>query len=354
MYINIFVGPYPDCRRCNYTKGQVWFPDPKNCHLYYICDKIDRMDGSWYFRVYHPTCGQLFWDQDRLTCVRSVPKNADCDIGDVVTWDPPSTTYAPCPYKRMADPRFFQSKDNDLEIFQCTVGFEFFDSDDPCTCIPVKAIDPTCDNELLLHFPYEIDFDDITCHKAKGYSYGQDGGHVKIVYDNDRQENVAEFDGKSRIEVPFMRNWLQDQNQQAWTVTAWVKREQGPYDYVGIVDNGDCKDSASFLLYGNVESGNAVAYGGIAANSGFPATVTGSYVMPYNAWVQLGVVYNGHDVKLYVNGVLQNVLTVPLGGAMLNTQNPLYIGMQGCCDENPGYFKGRIDDVSDIHLVAKT
>jgi len=39
---------------------------------------------------------------------------------------------------------------------------------------------------------------------------------------------------------------------------------------------------------------------------------------------------------------------------MLNTQNPLYIGMQGCCDENPGYFKGRIDDVSDIHLVAKT
>ena len=88
-----FVGPYPDCRRCNYTKGQVWFPDPKNCHLYYICDKIDRMDGSWYFRVYHPTCGKLFWDQDRLTCVRSVPKNANCDIGDVVTWDPPTTTY---------------------------------------------------------------------------------------------------------------------------------------------------------------------------------------------------------------------------------------------------------------------
>ena len=75
-----------------------------------------------------------------------------------------------------------------------------------------------------------------------------------------------------------MRNWLQDQNQQAWTVVAWVKREQGPYDYVGIVDNGDCKDSASFLLYGNVESGNAVAYGGIAANNGFPATQTGSYV----------------------------------------------------------------------------
>ncbi len=42
----------------------------------------------------------------------------------------------------------------------------------------------------------------------------------------------------------------------------------------------------------------------------------GRQVMPYNAWVQLGVVYNGHDVKLYVNGVLQNVLTVPLGGKL--------------------------------------
>lgn len=39
---------------------------------------------------------------------------------------------------------------------------------------------------------------------------------------------------------------------------------------------------------------------------------------------------------------------------MLNTQNPLYIGMQGCCDEKPGYFKGRIDDVSHTCLVNKT
>jgi len=71
----------------------VWFPDPKNCHLYYICDKIDRMDGSWYFRVYHPTCGVLFWDQDRLTCVRTVPEKADCIVDDVVDYVPPSTTF---------------------------------------------------------------------------------------------------------------------------------------------------------------------------------------------------------------------------------------------------------------------
>ncbi|KAI0233142.1 hypothetical protein LSAT2_016582 [Lamellibrachia satsuma] len=279
------AGPYPDCARCNYTKGQVWFPDPDNCHLYYICDKIDRMDGSWYFRIYHPTCGQLAWDQERLTCVRS---NANCTDA-VVEYTPPSTTF--------------------------------------------------------------VNFDDITCHNAKGYSYGD--GEVQIVFDSVRNQNVAEFDGKSRIEVAFMRNWLQDQNQRAWTVTAWVNRVPGPFDYVGIVDNGDCKDSASFLLYGNVDASAApCAYGGIAAGNGFPATETGRAMnVPYGVWVHLAVVYDGSSVSLFVDGVRQNTLSSSLAGAMLNTQNPLYVGMQGCCDDIPGYFKGRIDDVR-VYTVA--
>ena len=61
------------------------------------------------------------------------------------------------------------------------------------------AVDPTCDSELLLHVPYTVNFDDVTCHKAKGYSYGE--GAVQIVYDADRDQNVAEFDGDARIEV---------------------------------------------------------------------------------------------------------------------------------------------------------
>ena len=67
--------------------------------------------------------------------------------------------------------------------------------------IVLTSVDPTCDNRLLLHFPYEVNFDDVTCHKAKGYSYGE--GEVKIVYDADRDQNVAQFDGMSRIEVRF-------------------------------------------------------------------------------------------------------------------------------------------------------
>ena len=87
----LVAGPYPDCSRCNYTKGQFWLPDRDNCHMYYICEKVDLVYGSWYYRIYHPSCGEMYWDQDRLTCVRNVP--ADCIVGNVVEYIAPSTTY---------------------------------------------------------------------------------------------------------------------------------------------------------------------------------------------------------------------------------------------------------------------
>ena len=91
MHVCIIVGPYPDCSRCDHTKGQTWFSDPDNCHLFYICEKIDDNNGSWHYIVHHPTCGELFWNQQRLTCVTTVPGN--CTVGDVVTFPTLSTTH---------------------------------------------------------------------------------------------------------------------------------------------------------------------------------------------------------------------------------------------------------------------
>ena len=59
-------------------------------------------------------------------------------------------------------------------------------------------VDPTCSDDLLLYFPYDVDFDDVTCHHAKGYAYGD--GEARIVNDVDRG-NVVHFDGNVRIEV---------------------------------------------------------------------------------------------------------------------------------------------------------
>ena len=80
--------PVPDCTRCTYTMGQSWLPDPLNCHRYYICEKINVVAS--YYRLHHPTCGSLYWDQGSLTCVSQKPD--DCSVDDVVTVTPPGGT----------------------------------------------------------------------------------------------------------------------------------------------------------------------------------------------------------------------------------------------------------------------
>ena len=64
--------------------------------------------------------------------------------------------------------------------------------------VSLFSVEPSCSDDLLLHCPYDVDFDDTTCHHAKGYAYGD--GKANIVNDPVRG-NVVEFDGNCRIEV---------------------------------------------------------------------------------------------------------------------------------------------------------
>ena len=76
-----------------------------------------------------------------------------------------------------------------------------------------------------------------------------------------------------------MRGWLKDSDQTEWTLVAWVRREEGPYDTVGIIGNGGCTSEACYLLTASLDGNNdSVVVAGIAADNGFPATETGEYV----------------------------------------------------------------------------
>ena len=57
---------------------------------------------------------------------------------------------------------------------------------------------PTCADNLLLHFPYEDHYNDVTCHHAIATKYGEG---VSIRYDSDRRGNVACFTGGTHFEV---------------------------------------------------------------------------------------------------------------------------------------------------------
>ena len=64
--------------------------------------------------------------------------------------------------------------------------------------VSVSTVDQSCSDDLLLYFPFNEDFDDVTCHHAKGYAYGP--GAATIVDDAVRGK-VVHFDGNVRIEV---------------------------------------------------------------------------------------------------------------------------------------------------------
>jgi hypothetical protein len=65
------------------------------------------------------------------------------------------------------------------------------------------------------------------------------------------------------------------------------------------------------------------------------------YIPPLNQWVHLGYTYDGHNVRFYVNGVLNNT-SPDYNKTYAASDSPLYIGRQS----TGGYeFKGRIDDV---------
>ena len=62
----------------------------------------------------------------------------------------------------------------------------------------VAEVIPQCEDDLLLYFPYEKHFNDVTCHQAIATQYGTG---VSIQFDAERNGNVACFTGETHFEV---------------------------------------------------------------------------------------------------------------------------------------------------------
>ena len=64
------------------------------------------------------------------------------------------------------------------------------------------AVQPTCSDDLLLHFTYEEHFNDVTCHHAIATMYGP--GTATLVTDG--AHTAVRFDGSSYFEVGAIMN----------------------------------------------------------------------------------------------------------------------------------------------------
>jgi hypothetical protein len=128
------------------------------------------------------------------------------------------------------------------------------------------------------------------------------------------------------------------------TVTAWVNKAANLPGYGGIVGRREGTGWGDLwtLYYNN--SGND-EYGFSVNTSGGGASVTGpASTGALNQWVLLTGVYDGAQVRLYVNGV--QVGAAAASGLIPDESSPLIIGAGDNGSYGIGeYFKGAIDDV---------
>lgn len=128
------------------------------------------------------------------------------------------------------------------------------------------------------------------------------------------------------------------------TLEAWIKNTGSSDLNQNIVLRGSRPDPSncenSYMSYGLYLSNlGTTAYFGVcdSTNNGYAA----SYTIPPNSWSHLAGVFNQSSVKLYVNGVLRDVVDLGSKKTLLDSPASFYVGEPA----NPYPFNGLIDEI---------
>lgn len=279
------VLPPPDeeveCTLADWNAGRIWIPHPRNCHLYFVCERVYHNK----FRMHGIDCGVLYWNLHHKLCFGDMTASTPgCKDVPIVTLSPPA--------------------------------------------VPA---DPTCANNLQLLLNFENGFDDVSCHNSPVIEHG--AGVTRV---NDNGNMVACFDGSSFLEVPSIKSWFMGKVVTQFTIAVWYKRSGSLWREGGLVSNGGCLSTDSGV---QVTSGYTGAYAGVTATESFPPGLKQLFAVTSSDWHHVVMVYNGFYIKLYLDGFLRE--TAPANGFMMNGNSMFTVGR--LCTYK--YFNGCIDNV---------
>jgi hypothetical protein len=127
------------------------------------------------------------------------------------------------------------------------------------------------------------------------------------------------------------------------TMVAWMRPSTIPAD-MGICGKTDGNLNRSYYLY--IENTGPVLKAKVSATGGGAAQPYGATTLSANTWYHVALVYNGTDIRLYLNGSLDsnganNPLTYSSG--IYNGTGDFAIGSRGNVDD---FFDGQIDEVA--------
>jgi len=365
------------CARCHYTNGVGYLPYEDNCHQYIQCQKLPH--GTYIEHVMN--CGHLVWSQEILTCMPSKDAGATCIDGPIIREDSEEEGSGESveiikEEQEVEEVEVQEGEEQNIEqelkgqelveeetiekesveviveevkpacdksegpsktqyiwtvhghgfTMYCAPGTVF--STSACGCVAGGAANKReCKREPMLHFDFNENFDDVSCNHAAGTTYG----HMTIV------DGAAHFDGDSRIEIGFLKNFFKNNNPSGLTLTMWFKSE-GDGRLEGLFSNGDCVEEASLSL--SVEDSKLQ---GLLNTYDKRITMDGEKMkIQKDEWTFVAMVKSGWDVKYYIND--KQVGQETTFRNIKNTQCAASIGFSGA-DDGANFFHGSIDDV---------
>jgi hypothetical protein len=169
--------------------------------------------------------------------------------------------------------------------------------------------------------------------------------------------DALQFDGEDDVvKVP---NSPEFDLTEAFTLEAWVRPESKWDKWAPILakemGGGDAADEIAWWIYEGGNDAN-VPSGGTEPTPGDRDVAVAEDPLPVDVWSHVALTYDGAQVRLYVDGELEDCSPVPAGAPPI-TSGDLEIGG---ATESGDYFKGRIDEVRiynralSVNEVAQT
>ena len=124
------------------------------------------------------------------------------------------------------------------------------------------------------------------------------------------------------------------------TLSAWIKTSSTSAYEMAIGKEGVASGRRSYMLY---RSGSNAKF--FIHKGGSPQTVTGTSTINDGNWHHILGINNGSDIKIYVDGTLENT-NVGGGGTIDNGIDNCYIGRRGGTFAQRGFFEGNIDEAA--------
>lgn len=193
---------------------------------------------------------------------------------------------------------------------------------------------------LLFHAPLAGNADDISSNGLSGTVTG-----ATITTDRHGEANEAyRFDGENDFINFGQADFLSLGGAQTYTMTAWVKPElQDNPSTMMIVSKFNGGVAAGWYLGVNAED-KGQTYRNVS-----PWATYGEGPFPRDAYVHLAATFDGSNLSIYVNGVLD--ATAPFRTHTNDRQTDVLVGANHSRGNPSAFFKGTIDDVRIYNRV---